>query len=160
MIFITVGSQKFQFDRLLEEVDKLIETKKIKDDVMAQIGYCTYIPKNFKFEKFLDRDQFNEMMEKCDLLITHGGTGAIIAGVKRSKKVIAIPRDKKYNEHVDNHQYDIVNQFSDMNLIYGIKEIDELENAINKINTMKFKKYISNTENVIQSIEEFIESFK
>ncbi|MGU8462528.1 PssE/Cps14G family polysaccharide biosynthesis glycosyltransferase [Clostridium perfringens] len=159
MIFVTVGSQKFQFNRLLEELDKLMEEKKIKDNIIAQIGYCTYIPKNFKFEKFLDRDKFNETMKECNLLITHGGTGAIIAGVKKSKKVIAIPRDKKYGEHVDNHQYDIVNQFSDMNLIYGLKEINELENAINKVNDLNFKKYISNTENVIQSIEAFIENF-
>ena len=36
MIFVTVGSQKFQFNRLLKEVDELIETGKIKDDV-----FCT-----------------------------------------------------------------------------------------------------------------------
>ena len=46
MIFITVGSQKFQFNRLLEQIDLLIENKIIKEEVFAQIGSSDYIPKN------------------------------------------------------------------------------------------------------------------
>ena len=47
MIFITLGSQKFQFNRLLKEIDRLIETGVIKDEVFAQIGYSDYQPKHF-----------------------------------------------------------------------------------------------------------------
>ena len=40
-IFITLGSQKFQFNRLLIAVDKLCEKEIIcGKDVFAQIGYC------------------------------------------------------------------------------------------------------------------------
>lgn len=35
MIFITLGSQKFQFNRLLKAIDKLIEQGKIKEEVFA-----------------------------------------------------------------------------------------------------------------------------
>ena len=42
MIFITLGSQKFQFNRLLKAVDDLIEHKKIQDEVFAQTGYSDY----------------------------------------------------------------------------------------------------------------------
>ena len=51
MIFITLGSQKFQFNRLLEEVDKLIEQGIITEEVFAQIGYSDYKPKNYKYNK-------------------------------------------------------------------------------------------------------------
>lgn len=47
MIFITLGSQKFQFDRLLKEVDKLVGEQFINQEVFAQIGYSKYKPKNF-----------------------------------------------------------------------------------------------------------------
>ena len=44
-IFITLGSQKFQFNRLLIAVDKLCEKKIIcGEDVFAQIGYSDYVP--------------------------------------------------------------------------------------------------------------------
>ena len=44
MIFVTLGSQKFQFDRLLRKIDELIDIGVITDEVFAQIGASTYIP--------------------------------------------------------------------------------------------------------------------
>ena len=32
MIFVTLGTQKFQFDRLLKKLDQLVETGKIKKE--------------------------------------------------------------------------------------------------------------------------------
>lgn len=156
LIFITLGSQKFQFNRLLKEVDKLIEKGLVKEEVYAQTGYSDYKPKNYSYENFMDRNTFTRFMDNCDLLITHGGTGAIITGVKKEKKVIAIPRLKKYGEHVDDHQLDIVKQFQNMNFIYAIYEVQELEKALNSIRDMNFKKYHSNTASVIQIIDDFI----
>lgn len=158
MIFVTVGSQKFQFNRLLKEIDRLIEENKIKEEVFAQIGYSDYIPKNYKYKKFIDRDKFKEVMDKCDKVITHGGTGAIIDAVKLEKKVIAIPRLKNYGEHVDDHQVQIVNQFEKLNLIMKIDDISDLNESLNLITLNQFKKYISNTHNIIESIDKFIEN--
>lgn len=54
-IFITLGSQKFQFNRLLRAVDELCEKGTVDaEDVFAQIGYSDYLPKNFSYKKFLD----------------------------------------------------------------------------------------------------------
>ena len=159
MIFITVGSQKFQFDRLLKEVDRIIEEENLKDKIFAQIGYCNYKPKHFEYKDFLSRYEFEKYINKCEILLTHGGTGAIISGVKKNKKVIAIPRDKKFEEHVDNHQYEIVEEFSNMGFIYGLNNINELYEAINKIREKRFKKYKSNTNIIIDDIEKFINQF-
>ena len=53
-------------------------------------------------------------MEKANIVITHGGTGAIIGAVKKGKKVIAVPRLAKYGEHVDDHQLQLIKQFDDL----------------------------------------------
>lgn len=158
MIFITLGSQKFQFNRLIEEVDKLVEVGEIKEEVFAQIGYSDYQPQNYKFRQFLDRNSFQEYIEKADLIITHGGTGAIVGSIKKGKKVIAIPRLEKYREHVDNHQIQIVEQFKEMNLISSIIEVEDLIKAIKEIDKKEFKRYKSNTEAIITSIEEYIDN--
>lgn len=156
MIFVTLGSQKFQFNRLLIELDKLVEEKKISNDIFAQIGYSDYKPKNYEFKEFLDREQFAEFMDKCDTVITHGGTGVIVGAVKREKKVIAVPRLAKFGEHVDDHQLQIIDQFTNMNFIVGVKETNEIYEALEQLKTMKFKKYVSNTENIINEIEKYI----
>lgn len=157
MIFVTVGSQKFQFNRLLIEIDKLIEDKKITEEVFAQIGYSDYNPKNYNYKRFLNRDEFNNIMEKCDKVITHGGTGTIISAIKKEKKVIAIPRLMKYGEHVDDHQKELLKQFFEMNLICCCNNCEKIIEYIKSINEYKFKSYYSNTFQIIKSLEDFIE---
>ena len=156
MIFITLGSQKFQFNRLLKKVDELIENGIIKDEVFAQIGYSDYRAVHFKYKEFLDRDEFASTIEKCDIVITHGGTGAIIGAVKSKKKVIAIPRLAKYMEHVDDHQLQIIEQFKEMNMIYGCKDCNEIEVAIEAVNKIPVKGYKSNTKTIIENIDAYI----
>ncbi|WP_300382367.1 PssE/Cps14G family polysaccharide biosynthesis glycosyltransferase [Clostridium sp.] len=160
VIFITVGTQKFQFNRLLKEVDKLIEEKKITEEVFAQIGYCDYKPKNYSYKNFIDRDEYENTIKKCQKVITHGGTGAIVGAVKQGKKVIAIPRLKEFGEHVDDHQIQIVSEFKKIGFIVGIESADMLGKAIDDINKIDLKEYISNTHNIIAEIEKFIEKLK
>ena len=160
-IFITLGSQKFQFNRLLKAVDELCEKGTIEaEDVFAQIGYSDYIPKNFSYKKFLDRDEFSNEMEKANIVITHGGTGAIIGAVKKGKKVIAVPRRAKYGEHVDDHQLQLIKQFDDLNLICSCQDTGKLDVALKTVQLTKYNSYESNTVNIINSIENYIKQIK
>lgn len=155
-IFITLGSQKFQFNRLLRAVDELCEQKIITSNIFAQIGYSDYLPKHYCYNKFLDRDQFNNEIEKADIVITHGGTGAIIGAVKRGKKVIAVPRLEKYGEHVDDHQLQLIKQFDELNLICSCRDMNKLGKALEIVQQTKYNNYESNTFNIINSIENYI----
>ena len=157
MIFITLGSQKFQFNRLLKALDDLVEEGAIQEEVFAQIGYSDYKPRNYEFKEFLDRDEFAEMEGKAEIVITHGGTGAIIGAVKKGKKVIAVPRLAKYGEHVDDHQLQLIEQFEKLNLICPCRKLENLRNALNIVKNTKYKKHISNTKIIIKNIEQFIE---
>lgn len=160
MIFITLGSQKFQFNRLLKAVDELVAAGKIKDEVFAQIGYSDYKPMNYKYEQFLDREKFSQVMDKAEIVITHGGTGAIIGAVKKGKKVIAVPRLAKYGEHVDNHQLQLVGQFKELNLICECQDCANLEEAIQTVKSTTYNEYKSNTQVIIDDITKFIEDEK
>ena len=160
MIFITVGTQKFQFNRLLKEVDKLIEEKKITEEVFAQIGYSDYKPKNYRYKDFIDRDEYANIMKKCQKVITHGGTGAIVGAIKQGKMVVAIPRLKKFGEHVDDHQIQIVSEFEKIGFILWVKDIDMLYKDIVNIDKIALKEYTSNTNKIIKEIEIFIENLK
>lgn len=155
MIFITLGSQKFQFNRLLKAVDELI-VDGFDEVVFAQIGYSNYIPVNFKYKEFLDREEFSVVMAKSDIVITHGGTGAIIGALKKGKKIIAVPRLAKYKEHVDDHQLQLIAQFKELDLIYACEDMD-LKSALETVKKTKYKEYKSNTQVIIDSLEEIIE---
>ena len=158
-IFITLGSQKFQFNRLLKAVDELCEKGTVDaGDVFAQIGYSDYLPKNFSYKKFLDRDEFSAEMSKAEIVITHGGTGAIIGAVKKGKKVIAVPRRAKYGEHVDDHQLQLVGQFEELQLICECDDDEKIGDALETVKKNTYKEYVSNTQRIISSIDKFIEN--
>jgi len=156
MIFISVGSQKFQFNRLLKKIDELIDKKIIRDEVYAQIGVSDYKPKNYDYVDFMTQDEFSKKINECDLLITHAGTGVIVNAVKRGKKVIATPRLEKYGEHVDDHQIQLIQQFDELNFIEPLYDLNDIEKSLKEVKNKKYKKYESNTDNIIKSIKEFI----
>lgn len=156
MIFVTVGSQKFQFNRLLIKLDELVKYGIIEQKIFAQIGNSDYIPQQYSFKHFLDKKEFVDIIKECDIVITHGGTGTIINAIKQGKKVIAIPRLVQYGEHVDNHQIQLIEQFTKRNFIYGLQDCDELEKALYSIKNAEFNTYTSNTYKYIEHIEKFL----
>ena len=158
MIFVTLGSQKFQFNRMLVEIDRLIDEGKIIDEVFAQIGASDYKPKNFEYKDFLTQDEFKDYMKKADLVITHAGTGAIVTALKNDELVIAIPRLARFGEHVDDHQIQLIDEFKELNFIEPVYEIDQLGEALELVKKNKYNKYISNTKTIINDIEKFIEN--
>lgn len=157
MIFITLGSQKFQFNRLLKAMDELCDKGIIDDDIFAQTGYSDYQPKNYRYKNFLDRKEFEQIITEANIVITHGGTGAIIGAVKKGKKVIAVPRLAKYGEHVDDHQLQLIAQFKNQNLIYGLNSCEELENGLDFVVNHRFNSYESNTKTILDNIQRYID---
>ena len=157
MIFVTVGSQKFQFNRLVSAVDMLKGSGVITDEVFIQSGESDYIPRYCRYKHFLNRDDFARISGQSNLFITHGGTGAIVGALKTGKKVIAVPRLSKYGELVDDHQVQILQQFDEMKLILPCYEIDQLADKIKTIQNMQFNTYKSNTDTIIRILSNLID---
>ena len=158
MIFLCLGTQEFQFDRLLRMVDELIEKKVINEEVIAQVGFTTYKPIRFCTRKFVNSDEFNDLLERCSYLITHGGTGTIIKALRKDKRVIAVPRLKRYGEHVDDHQKEIISTFSEKHYICGLDDTEQLEEAIKHIDDFNPACFVSGNSRIISIIENFISS--
>ena len=158
MILVLLGTQNNSFYRLLEEVQKNIDNGNIKEKVIVQKGYTKFESKDMEMYKELPVEKINELIEKADIVITHGGVGSIISSITKGKKVIAVPRLKKYKEHVNDHQLDIINSFNDNGYIIGIQNVEQLGDALNKIKTFEPKKYIQNTGKIINIVENFIDN--
>ena len=157
MILVMLGTQNNSFERLLKELDRLKENKIIKEKIIVQAGYTKYKSNNLEIFDFIDNDSLEDYQRKADIIITHGGVGSITHSITKGKKVIAVPRLKEYNEHVNNHQLDIIESFSNNGYIIGIKDVKELEEAYKKINKFKPKKYIPNNSKILKIVEDFIE---
>ena len=158
MIFVAVGTQKFQLNRLLKAVDDLIAQGLLEDTVFAQTGHSDYVPQNYQYKDFLSKDDFQSCISRCDLLITHSGVATIIAGLKLGKSIVVVPRLAKFGEHVDNHQIQIAESFSDKNLIMMCKEDDDLAETVKCARTHTFAKYVSQRSLVEKTIRDYLET--
>lgn len=159
MILVTLGTQDKKFTRLLETIQKFIDKKIIKEKVVVQAG-CTsdFRSKEMEIFDLIPMDEFDKLISKCNILITHGGVGSIIAGLKNNKKVIAAARLKKYSEHTNDHQLQIIDNFAKEGYIISLENFDELDEVIKKAEKFKPKKYKSNTNKFIKIIEKEIDN--
>lgn len=158
MILVTLGTQDKKFYRLIKEVDRLIEQGKIKEEVIVQAGSSSnYKTDRMKVLDLLPMDEFQKALDDCDLLITHGGVGTILKGLKKNKKIIAVPRLKKFKEHVNDHQIQIVNNFSDEGYILKVENINTLYDVIEYSKIFKPKKYKSNNKKFIENLSKEID---
>ena len=154
MILVTLGTQDKHFPRLLYMVEELIDKGIINEEVVAQIGSTRYTSNKIKLIDYMNKDEMLNYIKKADYIITHGGVGTIIDSLNLNKKVIAVSRLKKYKEHVNDHQLEIVEEFAKDG--YIINGNDSLKDAVNKINSFKPKKYKSNNDNFVKLIANFI----
>ena len=159
MILVMLGTQNNSFHRLLEKIDDLINKRIINDEVVVQAGYTKYESNNMKIFSLIPVEELEELIEKADLVITHGGVGSIISSLKKGKKVIAVPRLHEYQEHVNNHQKEIIETFDKKGYIIGIQNVNQLEEAIEKSKNFVPEKYLSNNKKMLNIIEDFIDKY-
>ncbi len=156
MIFVTVGTHKQSFNRLLEKVDNLVANNKIKEEVIMQIGHSTYEPRNVEWFRFTDFNRFNKIYKNARIIITHGGAGSIIDALSNNKPVIVVPRLKRFNEHVNDHQLDLTSilvRYKRISSVYNINELNKAILKIKKINILKSKRI-----HLCKKIEEFLKN--
>lgn len=156
MILVTLGTQNNSFHRLLEEVQKCIDKKVIAEKVVVQAGGTEFKSNDMEILKLISSRQMNKLIKQASFIITHGGVGSIVTALKMGKKVIAVPRYHKYDEHVNDHQLQIVQTFDGQGFIKGICDVCDLESAIKSLESFEPAKFVSNTENIIKIVEDFI----
>jgi beta-1,4-N-acetylglucosaminyltransferase len=159
MIFITVGTHTQQFNRLLEKIDELVGNRTIKEQVVAQIGYSTYKPKNYSSFKFAEEEKIQELFKNSKLIITHAGAGSIITGLIHKKPLIVVPRLAKFDEHINDHQLEIARAFELQHKVLVCRDMKNLPKMIKR--GFKFKPKLSSKPTLMfQIVQRFLVNLK
>ncbi len=149
MILVTLGTQKEQFKRLLDYIEK----SNIKDRIVVQAGHTKYESDKLEIYNFFNYDTMEKLVDMADLIITHGGTGSIVEPLKKGKKIIACSRLPEYGEHIDNHQEELVKKFSEGGYILELDKNNNLDDLFEISKEFTPNIYESNTENFIKKLE-------
>ena len=146
MILVTVGTTKIPFQRLLDEVADIIRSDKLNDKFIVQFGEGKFpqlagvLTKNyFSFQ------QMQNFLKQADVIICHAGLGTIIQALSFGKKPIVVPRQKRFGEHVNDHEVEMTQFLAKKKLISGILNISDLKKVIFQAKKQKIIKKIQIT---------------
>ncbi len=159
MIFLTVGTQ-FPFDRLVQAIDAVFDDGVIEEKAFAQIGQTTYKPRNFAAVRSLDKDAFDGYVAEASAIISHAGIGIISMALAHKKPLLAMPRLKKYNEAVNDHQVSIARLFSELGHILVAYDIKDLPTGIRRLENFVPKERGVAPHTVVDRIRRFLDSLR
>ncbi len=154
MIFVTVGTQDKPFARLLQ----YLEECDIKEKVVIQAGFTEFKSDKYEVLSYIDKKEFDQYMDEADIVITHGGVGTIMAALSKKKKVIACARLKKYGEHTNDHQIQLIEPFKEKGYILELNEENSLKDLLEETKKFKVPDIELNNANFVKKLEDYIES--
>jgi len=108
MIFVTLGTEKMQFKRLINWIEQALDERVINEEVFIQAGATQkeYVTK-CKGVTQVDYIKYVEMkqnIEKASVIIGHCGVGTFLTITSLDRTPILVPRVGKLGEHLDEHQ--------------------------------------------------------
>ena len=135
MIFATLGNESREFKRLVNLL-LFIARNLSKEEIFFQNGHTeinSKTPANLKFQKFISKEMFKEKLINSRVVITHAGAGTLLQCMESNIVPLVMPRRYELHEHLNNHQLEILNEFSKKNLCINIDKMkkEEILNILN-----------------------------
>lgn len=156
-LFVPLGTQRFPFNRLVQELNRLVtEGKYGADEIIMQSSIYDVQP-IFQHHNLISVDLFNKFIDSAELVITHGGVNSIISCMKRKKPIVIVPRLMEYGEHVDNHQVEIAEL---MKKKYGIVVVEDMRNISESIEIAlnnEYRQWVSHTDELISALKGIVD---
>lgn len=156
-LFVPLGTQKFPFNRLVEALNGLVDKGLYKPEEIVMQSSVYEVKPKFTHYELIPAAQFEELIDKAELVITHSGVNSIISCMKRKKPLIIVPRLKKYGEHVDNHQVEIAELMKQKFYVVVVEDLSKLEDAIEEAKHHEYKTWVSHNDELVKAIRELVE---
>lgn len=147
------------FIRPLNEIERLISERYINERVVVQSGSTRFKSEFMELVPFFHPDELESLYMEASFVICQAGVGSIMLGLRNEKKLIVIARDSKFNEHIDDHQREILELFANQNLVLEWRGDGDLIEVLQKLPQFKPDKYVFGNENISNSIINYIDTY-
>jgi UDP-N-acetylglucosamine transferase subunit ALG13 len=125
---VSVGNAHQHFTRLVDGVIAIAEH--LPQPVIVQHGHTPCSSGRIRSISFLAMDDFEHILSAASLLIVHAGCGALINAVRNGLTPVVMARRKRFKEHIDDHQVEIVDQLVAQDKIVRADSADDLLDAV------------------------------
>lgn len=142
MIFVLLGTQDAPFTRLIDMIHELVLENDWTEQVIIQSGTTkvTWEHPNVLIQPFFDVKTFKKHFKNARMIITHGGAGTMFEALEMEKKIIVVPRLRKYLEHVDDHQIELAEVFAKRGHV-EVYQFGKMRTLISKVEQQMYRKY-------------------
>ena len=127
MIFVTVGTTHFPFDRLIEAVATL---PLHDEELIVQRGASRVQVPGATVSHFLPFGDVEALVRRSRLVISHAGVGSIMVALAGGRRPIVVPRLARYGEAVDDHQVEIASHLAAERRVIVAHDVAELPSLI------------------------------
>lgn len=104
-LFVTVGTDYHRFDRLVWWLDEWLAGGPDVDRVVLQRGTSSTSERTESID-YLPRTRLIEEFQEASVVVCHGGPATILECRSNGLVPIVVPREERYDEHVNDHQVD------------------------------------------------------
>jgi UDP-N-acetylglucosamine transferase subunit ALG13 len=131
MIFFTLGTASFPFDRSILWLEKLLTQEIITEPVLLQHGVTPVRIQHplLTAVASLSSDEMFKAVSESSLVVSHAGQGSTRMLASRGASFVLLPRLKKFGEHIDDHQLLFATAVEKLGVNYCIK-IEDLTRYI------------------------------
>jgi UDP-N-acetylglucosamine transferase subunit ALG13 len=102
-LVVTVGSDHHPFDRLVGWVDRWMDERHERVELVVQHGTAAP-PRHGRSEAFLEHGDLIKLVEDADVVVLQGGPMGIVEARRAGHKPVVVPRLRSLGEVVDDHQ--------------------------------------------------------
>ncbi len=155
MILVIIGLA-YGFERLIKEMDNI--AGRINEKVVMQIGDTDYNVKNADYFRFIPRNEIEKFCNEARIVVCHAGVGSMLSALKYNKPIIAVPREMRYGEAVDDHQLEIAMEWEKEGRIIAVYDIKKLYNSLLKIDSISKENIERNNGQLIKKLKIYIEN--
>lgn len=130
MILVTVGTHPQGFERLVQAVDELAAG--LDERVMLQYGSSRYRPRFAEGFEYTSSQEMERLTGQARVVVCHAAAGSILLALRHSRPVVAVPRLKRFGEHMDDHQLQLARVLEAQGKAQAVYEIsaENLKSAI------------------------------
>ena len=125
MIFATVGSTQIPFERFVRALDALPG-----EQLLVQHGPVKPPAGAAQANAFMQFPQMIESMEAADVVVCHAGAGSILCALRAGHTPVVVPRLKRYQETVDDHQVEFSRALAVEGKVIAVEDLDRLSAAV------------------------------
>jgi beta-1,4-N-acetylglucosaminyltransferase len=132
-------------------MDELVDRGVLGERVIGQIGRGAYVPKHFRYFRFLK--SLIPAYEKASVIVSTGGAGTTMECVTRGLKLVVVENTTL----MEGHQAQLIQEMERRGHLVWCRDLDNLDSAIEEARKKTFAKYVTDdnlaTELIIDLIK-------